>query len=497
VTDGNSSDAIVLGELAPKDVRVRFCPSPTGNPHVGLVRSALYNWAFARHFGGTFVFRIEDTDASRDSEESYEALLASLRWLGLDWDEGPEAGGEHGPYRQSERYDIYRDVTAKLLESGKAYHCYCTTAELEERREAARAAGKPSGYDGHCRNLTGEQLAAYQAEDREPVVRMRTPDETVTFTDLIRGEISVDQHNLFDYVLVRANGHPLYTLVNPVDDALMGITHVLRGEDLLSSTPRQLVMHEALRDLGIASGPMPRFAHLPLVTGDGGRKLSKREPESSLQLYLDRGFLPEGLLNYLALLGWSIGDDEEVFSMAEMAAAFDVTRVNPNAARFDLKKAEAINGDHVRMLELGEFARRVVPYLQSAGVVSTPLSPGEEATLAEAAPLPANITMVEGDGTKLCFKDKTFDIVFSNSVIEHVGRRHAGEHYRMVAHRGQQHCEVRLDSWSRKLSGQELVAQPLAVLEVPARWIPPRHDIVPDHDREFHGPRGSFGRPTA
>ncbi|NDL60843.1 glutamate--tRNA ligase [Phytoactinopolyspora mesophila] len=387
MTDGNSSEAIVLGELAPKDVRVRFCPSPTGNPHVGLVRSALYNWAFARHFGGTFVFRIEDTDASRDSEESYEALLASLRWLGLDWDEGPEAGGEHGPYRQSERYDIYRDVTAKLLESGKAYHCYCTTAELEERREAARAAGKPSGYDGHCRNLTGEQVAAFRAEDREPVVRMRTPDETVTFTDLIRGEISVDQYNLFDYVLVRANGHPLYTLVNPVDDALMGITHVLRGEDLLSSTPRQLVMHQALRDLGIASGPMPRFAHLPLVTGDGGRKLSKREPESSLQLYLDRGFLPEGLLNYLALLGWSIGDDEEVFSMAEMSAAFDVTRVNPNAARFDLKKAEAINGIWLRRLPSDELTERMVPHLQEAGLLAHPPTPESIDLLRAATPL--------------------------------------------------------------------------------------------------------------
>ncbi|WP_166353637.1 glutamate--tRNA ligase [Phytoactinopolyspora limicola] len=387
VTDDHASDAFVLGDVAPSDVRVRFCPSPTGNPHVGLVRAALYNWAFARHYGGTFVFRIEDTDASRDSEESYEALLASLRWLGLDWDEGPEAGGDHGPYRQSQRYDTYRDVAARLLESGKAYHCYCSTAELEERREAARAAGKPSGYDGHCRVLTDEQVAAFRAEGREPVLRMRTPDETVTFTDLIRGEISVDQHNLFDYVLVRANGHPLYTLVNPVDDALMGITHVLRGEDLLSSTPRQIVLHEALRELGIAGGPMPRFAHLPLVTGDGGRKLSKREPESSLQLYLDRGFLREGLLNYLALLGWSIGGDEEVFSLPEMVAAFDVTKVNPNAARFDLKKAEAINSAWVRRLTVDDLAERMVPHLQEAGLFAHPPSEASLELLRAATPL--------------------------------------------------------------------------------------------------------------
>jgi glutamyl-tRNA synthetase len=205
---GNASDAFVLGDITPKDVRVRFCPSPTGNPHVGLIRSALYNWAFARHYGGTFVFRIEDTDAARDSEESYEALLAALRWLGLTWDEGPEVGGDHGPYRQSERRDIYEDVARKLAATGKAYRCYCTTEELEERREAARAAGKPSGYDGHCRNLTGDQVAAYEAEGRESVLRMRTPDETVSFTDLIRGEISVDQDNLFDYVLVQGQIPP-------------------------------------------------------------------------------------------------------------------------------------------------------------------------------------------------------------------------------------------------------------------------------------------------
>ncbi|WP_129667338.1 glutamate--tRNA ligase [Phytoactinopolyspora endophytica] len=388
VTDGvDSSDAFVLGDVAAKDVRVRFCPSPTGNPHVGLVRSALYNWAFARHFGGTFVFRIEDTDAERDTEESYEALLATLRWLGLDWDEGPEAGGEYGPYRQSERREIYADVATKLREAGKAYRCYCSAAELEERRDAARAAGKPSGYDGKCRDLTDEQVAAYEAEGREAVLRMRTPDETVTFTDLVRGEISVDEHNLFDYVLVRANGHPLYTLVNPVDDALMGITHVLRGEDLLSSTPRQLVLHEALRELGIASGPIPRFGHLPLVTGEGGKKLSKRAPESSLQLYLDRGFLREGLLNYLALLGWSIGEDQEVFSIDEMAEAFDITRVNAAAARFDLKKAEAINGIWVRNLDVNDLSERMVPILQESGLLAHPPTPESVELLRAATPL--------------------------------------------------------------------------------------------------------------
>ncbi|MEU6227463.1 glutamate--tRNA ligase [Streptomyces sp. NPDC047042] len=345
-------------------VRVRFCPSPTGNPHVGLVRTALFNWAYARHTGGTFVFRIEDTDAARDSEESYEQLLASLRWLGFDWDEGPEAGGPHAPYRQSQRMDIYKDVAARLLKAGHAYYCYCSTEELDTRRDAARAAGRPSGYDGHCRELTDEQVSAYTAEGRTPIVRFRMPDETITFTDLVRGELTFTPENVPDYGIVRANGAPLYTLVNPVDDALMEITHVLRGEDLLSSTPRQIALYKALTELGIAKS-VPAFGHLPYVMGEGNKKLSKRDPESSLNLYRERGFLPEGLLNYLSLLGWSLSADQDIFSIDEMVAAFDVSDVNPNPARFDLKKCEAINADHIRLLDVQDFTRRCAPWLRA------------------------------------------------------------------------------------------------------------------------------------
>ncbi|GGX76563.1 glutamate--tRNA ligase [Streptomyces minutiscleroticus] len=344
--------------------RVRFCPSPTGNPHVGLVRTALFNWAFARHHGGTLVFRIEDTDAARDSEESYEQLLDSMRWLGFDWDEGPEIGGPHAPYRQSQRMDLYKDVAQKLLDGGHAYHCYCSTEELDARREAARAAGKPSGYDGHCRELTAEQKAAYEAEGREPIVRFRMPDEAITFTDLVRGEITYQPENVPDYGIVRANGAPLYTLVNPVDDALMEITHVLRGEDLLSSTPRQIALYKALIELGVAK-EIPAFGHLPYVMGEGNKKLSKRDPQSSLNLYRERGFLPEGLLNYLSLLGWSLSADQDIFTIDEMVAAFDVADVNPNPARFDLKKAEAINADHIRMLDVKDFTERCRPWLQA------------------------------------------------------------------------------------------------------------------------------------
>ncbi|MFJ5217590.1 glutamate--tRNA ligase [Streptomyces sp. NPDC088354] len=346
-------------------VRVRFCPSPTGNPHVGLVRTALFNWAFARHHQGTLVFRIEDTDAARDSEESYQQLLEAMRWLGFDWDEGPEVGGPHAPYRQSQRMDVYKDVAARLLESGHAYKCYCTTEELDERRDAARAAGRPSGYDGHCRDLSAGQIDAYEREGREPIVRFRMPDEPITFTDLVRGELTFTPENVPDYGIVRANGAPLYTLVNPVDDALMEITHVLRGEDLLSSTPRQIALYKALAELGVGNGTTPQFGHLPYVMGEGNKKLSKRDPQSSLNLYRERGFLPEGLLNYLSLLGWSLSADRDVFSVEEMVAAFDIDAVNANPARFDLKKAEAINADHIRMLDVKAFAEACGPWLRA------------------------------------------------------------------------------------------------------------------------------------
>ncbi|MFE3015821.1 glutamate--tRNA ligase [Streptomyces sp. NPDC059256] len=350
--------------MANANVRVRFCPSPTGNPHVGLVRTALFNWAFARHNGGTMVFRIEDTDAARDSEESYQQLLDSMRWLGLDWDEGPEVGGPHAPYRQSQRMDIYQGIAQRLLDGGYAYHCYCTTEELDARREAARAAGRPSGYDGHCRALSAEQVAAYQAEGRPAIVRFRMPDEPIVFTDLVRGELTFTPDNVPDYGIVRANGAPLYTLVNPVDDALMEITHVLRGEDLLSSTPRQIALYKALIELGVAQ-QIPAFGHLPYVMGEGNKKLSKRDPQASLNLYRERGFLPEGLLNYLSLLGWSFSADQDIFSIAELIERFDIADVNANPARFDLKKAEAINADHIRLLDVKAFTEACAPWLEA------------------------------------------------------------------------------------------------------------------------------------
>jgi glutamyl-tRNA synthetase len=379
--------------------RTRFCPSPTGMVHVGLMRTALFNWAHARHTGGTFVFRIEDTDAARDSEESYRHLLDSLRWLGLEWDEGPEVGGPHGPYRQSERHEIYADVAAKLLAAGHAYESFSTNEEVDARRLAAGQDTK-LGYDNHDRTLTEEQKAAFRAEGREPVLRLKMPDEDLVWTDIVRGEIRFAAGSVPDFVLVRANGVPLYPFVNPVDDALMGITDVLRGEDLLPSTPRQLALYAALNDIGVAHGT-PRFGHLPYVTGEGSKKLSKRDPQSNLDIYRERGFLPEGFANYLALLGWSIAEDRDIFSMAEMVEAFDVTRVSANPARFDLKKAEAINATHLRALPVEDFITAVVPYLATAGLISDPPTTEQDGILRAIAPLAQERMIVLSDAVGL------------------------------------------------------------------------------------------------
>jgi glutamyl-tRNA synthetase len=382
-----------------RPVRARFCPSPTGTPHVGLLRTVLFNWAFARHHGGALVFRIEDTDESRDTEESYHALLDALRWAGLDWDEGAEVGGPDGPYRQSERSEIYADIARRLLDAGELYESFSSAEEVEARRRAAGQDPK-LGYDNADRDLTDERKAELRAEGRDPVLRLRMPDEDITFTDLIRGEITFKVGSVPDPVLVRANGRPLYTLTNPVDDALMRITHVLRGEDILPSTPRQIALYGALQRIGVTTFT-PEFAHMPLVRGEGNKKLSKRDPEFNFSTYRDRGFLPEGMLNYLALLGWAIAEDRDVFTMAEMVEAFDISRVSSNPARFDLKKAEAINADHIRRLSDSDFVDRVVPYLISGEVLPRNPSDEEIRTLTAIAPLVQERVTVLSDAAEM------------------------------------------------------------------------------------------------
>jgi glutamyl-tRNA synthetase len=371
--------------LSNTPVRVRMAPSPTGSPHVGLARTALYNWAFARKHGGTFVFRIEDTDKERNTQESYDSLIDLMQWLGLEWDEGVVVGGPYGPYRQSERTDIYTDVLAKLRESSYTYDCFCTTEEVDQRRKASGS--KVMGYDGFCRDLSAEQRAAFEAEGRTPVVRFRMPDGEITFDDLVRGEITFQTEHVPDFALARANGDPLYTLTAPVDDATMAITHVLRGEDLLSSTPRQIALFEGLKAIGVAA-ETPAYGHLPYVMGEGNKKLSKRDPQAHMALYREQGFLPEGLLNYLALLGWAIAADRDVFTLEEMVEAFDIKDVNPNPARFDLKKAEAINTAQMRLLSIEQVTERVLPFLVDAGVVDAD-DEADRALLGKAMPLVA------------------------------------------------------------------------------------------------------------
>lgn len=370
--------------MANRPIKVRFAPSPTGDLHVGNIRTALFDWAYARHTGGIFLFRIEDTDRSRVTDEYIAAAIDTLKWLGLNWDEGPEVGGAHGPYLQSERLPIYAEWAERFIKQGDAYHCYCTPEELEARREEQKESGQAPGYDGKCRSISDADLARYRSEGREPVIRMRMPDGSTTFNDVIRGDCTFDHNFVPDFVLVRADGSPLYTLAVAVDDVLMEVTHILRGEDLLSSTPRQIRVYQAM---GVKPEDYPLFAHLPFVMGTDNAKLSKRNGETSIAWYREEGFLPEAICNYLALLGWSPGDDRENLSLKELSELFTIERVNSNPARFDMKKLENINGDKIRALSLEEFYAWSLPFLQRSKVVATPVTADQERIIKEALPI--------------------------------------------------------------------------------------------------------------
>ena len=368
--------------MSAKKVKVRFAPSPTGDLHVGNIRTALFDWAYARHTGGTFLFRIEDTDTTRVTDEYIQAAIETLKWLGLQWDEGPEVGGPNGPYLQSQRLHIYAEWAQKFLDQKDAYHCYCSPEELEAVREEQRKANVAPGYNGHCRDLSDAQIADYKAQGREAVIRMRMPDGTTTFIDEIRGEVTFDHKFVPDFVLARADGSPLYTLAVAVDDVLMGVTHVLRGEDLLSSTPRQIRVYQAM---GVKPEDYPVFAHLPFVMGQDNAKLSKRNGEVSIAWYREQGYLPEAICNYLALLGWSPGDDRENITMQELTELFTVEKVHSSPARFDMKKLEAINGDKIRALTIEDFAKWTIPFLTRAHVITG--TDAEIALVKQALPL--------------------------------------------------------------------------------------------------------------
>ena len=341
----------MIGEIPSKPVRVRFAPSPTGYPHLGNIRTALFNWLFARHYGGSFILRIEDTDVARKVEGATEALLESLRWLGLDWDEGP--------YFQSERLEIYREVADSLLKEGHAYLCYCSSERLESMRQEQMRQKQPPGYDRHCRLLAQKQRAELETVGIRPVVRFKAPLEGKTsFYDLIRGEVSFDNGTLDDFVLLKSDGYPTYHLANIVDDHLMVISHVLRADEWLSSTPRHVLLYEALE------WRTPEFAHLPMILGPDRSKLSKRHGATAVLDYQEQGYLPEAMVNFLALLGWSLDDKTELLTRDEIVKTFSLERISKTAAIFNKEKLDWMNGVYLRRLTTEEFTRLALPFLE-------------------------------------------------------------------------------------------------------------------------------------
>lgn len=361
-------------------VRVRIAPSPTGFLHVGNARAALFNWLYARHTGGTFILRIDDTDVARSDPEYEDDVLAGLAWMGLDWDEGVGVGGSHGTYRQSDRLDRYAEVAGQLLAAGSAYYCFCTPAELDDRRKDAQAEGRPPGYDGRCRILDPAESAQRKDRGEAAVLRLGVPRPGVTiFEDIIRDEVRFDHEAIDDFVVVRSDGSPTYHLASTVDDVDYEITHVARGEDLLSSTPKHILITLAM------GGTVPTYAHLPLLFGPDGKKLSKRHGDVSLKAYREGGYLPEAMFNYMCLLGWSYEAETTVFTRAEAIERFDLAAVSRNAAVFDPEKLEWMNGVYIRDLAPVDFIDRAIPFIEDD--LGRELSGAEREQLAALGPL--------------------------------------------------------------------------------------------------------------
>lgn len=350
-------------------VRVRFAPSPTGPFHIGGARSALFNWLFARHYGGKFIVRVEDTDLERSTRESEENILAALKWLGMDWDEGIKVGGPNGPYRQTERLDIYRQYIDQLLQNGSAYRCYCTEEELAKERERLLSKGEMPRYLGRCRNLSPEDCSRMIADGRVPVIRFRVPENNVVqIKDLVRGDVSFDCSGIGDFIILKSDGIPTYNFAVVVDDHLMSISHVIRAEEHLPNTPRQVLVYEAL------GWTPPEFAHVSLILGKDRTKMSKRHGATAVEQYQAKGYLPEALDNFLALLGWSPGGEEEILTIEQLKQQFTLDRVAKSPAVFDLEKLNWLNGHYIRQSPLNQITDLAIPYLEKAGYICTPLS---------------------------------------------------------------------------------------------------------------------------
>lgn len=367
--------------VLPNDqVRVRMAPSPTGFLHIGGARTALFNWLFAKHHKGAFILRIDDTDMERSTDESMHEIYTALKWLGLEWDEGGDKGGPYGPYLQSERKTIYDKYVTQLLDSGNAYHCYCTSEELEVIRTEARAAKSTRSYDGRCRHLSQETVENYKAEGRKPTVRIRMPDNHIRVDDLILGSRNIDPATLEDEVIVRSNGMPNYNLTSIVDDAEMHITHVIRGTEHLNNTPKQIAIANAL---GLN---LPQFAHIPLVLDESGRKLSKRHHGDlvAVNRYREQGYLPEAMLNFVARLGWSYDDKQEIFSVVELIEKFDLDRVGKSGSVFDIKKLEWLNAHYINELDISARTDAVMSFWEEEGLVDSTTDRGWLENIVEA-----------------------------------------------------------------------------------------------------------------
>lgn len=364
--------------MSKRELRVRFAPSPTGPFHIGGARSALFNWLLAKKHGGKMILRIEDTDLERSSKESEENIKEALRWLGIQWDEGVDVGGPYGPYRQTERLDIYRQYTDKLIAEGKAYLCYCTDEELEAERQAQLARGETPRYSGRCAALTEEERRRLVAEGRKPAVRFRVPENRqIVFKDLVRGVVTFDSNGIGDFVILKSDGIPVYNYAVVIDDALMRITHVIRAEEHLSNTPRQILLYEAL------GFELPEFGHISLILGKDRTKMSKRHGATSVEQYRQFGYLPEGLVNFLALLGWSPANEQEFFTIDELVREFSMDRVAKNPAVFDLDKLNYINAHYIRRADPALVTELALPHLQAAGYVQEPVTPEQRTWLVQ------------------------------------------------------------------------------------------------------------------
>lgn len=352
-----------------KPFKVRFAPSPTGPFHIGGARSALFNWLVARNKNGKFLVRVEDTDLARSTRESEEDIKAALKWLGLNWDEGIDVGGENGPYRQTERLDIYHKEIQRLLDEGKAYYCYCTEEELEESRTQQLAEGKTPVYNDHCRSLTEEEIAKYKESGRKPVIRLRVPKEGVfAFDDMVRGHVTFQAAGVGDFIIMKSDGIPVYNFAVVVDDALMNITHVIRAEEHLSNTPRQIAIYQAL------GYDIPKFGHISLILGSDHKKMSKRHGATSVDEYRKMGYLSDAVVNYLALLGWAPKGEQEIFTREELIEQFSMKRVSANDAVFDIEKLNWINFQYMKQLSPEELLELTLPFIINAGYITGPLS---------------------------------------------------------------------------------------------------------------------------